>query len=200
LALGRPRAFDPYTALDRALDVFWRQGYDGATVADLTSAMGINPPSLYAAFGSKEDLFRKAVARYAEEYDRLIREALAGRTAREGIAALLKKLAERLSDRTKPAGCLLVQGIAGSGEHAQCLRDDLNARRAAEERMILERLKRAKAEGELATSADPAALAGYIAAIMQGMAVQASGGANRAELRRIADMAMRAFPRHQRES
>jgi AcrR family transcriptional regulator len=193
--LGRPRAFDRGHALDRALDVFWRKGYEGASLCDLTEAMGINPPSLYAAFGNKEELFCKALDRYTEKHADFLRETLARPKAKDGIAALLTSTADSLTDKSSPPGCLLVQGIAGAGDHAQCIRDQLSARRAAGERTIRERLKRGKAEGELPEDADPGALARYIATVTQGMAVQAAGGATRAELRRIAETAMAAWPK-----
>ena len=192
--IGRPRGFDMDQALDRALDVFWRKGYEGASLCDLTEAMGINPPSLYAAFGNKEGLFRKALDRYVETQARFVHAALAQPKARDGIAALLRSTANSLTDKTKPSGCLLVQGIAGVGEHAQCIRDQLNAKRAEGEKTIRHRLKQAQDEGELPEDADPASLARYIATVMQGMAVQAAGGASRAELRRVADTAMAAWP------
>ncbi len=191
---GRPRNFDMDQALDRALDVFWRKGYEGATLCDLTEAMGINPPSLYAAFGNKEGLFCKVLDRYAEMHASVVREALAQPKARDGIAALFRGTADSLTDKSNPAGCLLVQGIAGAGEHAQCIRDELTARRAAGEKTIRERLKQAKKEGELPEDASPATLARYVATVMQGMAVQAAGGATRAELRRVAETAMAAWP------
>ena len=122
MAIGRPRNFDMDEALDRALDVFWRKGYEGASVSDLTVAMGINPPSLYAAFGNKEGLFRKALDRYTAKHDDFMQEALAWPKARDGIAALLRKTAEALTDKSSPPGCLLVQGIAGAGDHAQMYR------------------------------------------------------------------------------
>ena len=194
MAIGRPRTFDTEQALDRALEVFWRKGYEGASICDLTAAMGINPPSLYAAFGNKEALFRRALDRYTEIHSDFIREALAVAKAREGVAALLYGTARSLSDKSNPAGCLLVQGISGVGEHAQCIREMLNAKRASGEKDIRERLKRAKKEGELPADADPAALARYVATVTQGMAVQAAGGASRKELERIAEMALRAWP------
>ena len=195
MAIGRPRTFDTEQALDRALEVFWRKGYEGASICDLTAAMGINPPSLYAAFGNKEALFCRALDRYTEIHGEFIREALAVPKAREGIAALLRGTARSLSDKSNPTGCLLVQGISGvTGEQAQCIRETLNAKRASGEKDIRERLKRAKKEGELPADADPAALARYVATVTQGMAVQAAGGASRKELERIAEMALRAWP------
>ena len=156
--------------------------------------MGINPPSLYAAFGNKEGLFRKALDRYAETRAGFVREALALPKARDGIAALLRGTADFLTEKCNPAGCLLVQGIAGAGDYAQCIRDEINARRAASQKAIRERLARAKREGDLPPDADPASLARYISTVTQGMAVQAASGATRAELRRVADMALKAFP------
>jgi AcrR family transcriptional regulator len=193
--LGRPRAFDREEALELALDVFWRKGYEGASLSDLTEAMGINPPSLYAAFGNKEELFCKALDRYMERHDEFLREVLARPKARDAIAALLTGLADSLTDKSRPPGCLLVQGIAGAGDHAKCIRDELYKRRAANEKLIRERLKRAKAEGDLPADADPAALSRYIATVSVGMAVQAAGGATRAELRRIVETAMAAWPK-----
>jgi len=194
VAIGRPRTFDKNQALDRALEVFWRQGYEGASICDLTAAMGINPPSLYAAFGNKESLFRQALDRYVEIQGANMREALAVPKARDAIAALLYGYARSLTDKSNPTGCLIVQGISGVAEHAQCIRDMLNAKRAAGEKDVRERLKRAKAEGELPENADPAALARYVSTVSQGMAVQAAGGASRKELERVADMALRAWP------
>jgi AcrR family transcriptional regulator len=194
VTIGRPRSFDMDQALERALDVFWRKGYEGASICDLTAAMGINPPSLYAAFCNKEGLFRKALDRYTERYDDLFHEALALPKARDGMAALLSKTVDALTDKSTPPGCLLVQGIAGAGDHAQCIRDQLSARRAANEKMIRERLKRAKAEGELPANADPGALARFVATVTQGMAVQAAGGATRKKLNAVAATTMAAWP------
>jgi AcrR family transcriptional regulator len=194
VAIGRPRNFDTDQALERALDVFWRKGYEGASICDLTAAMGINPPSLYAAFGNKEALFRQALDRYVEIQGAHIRKALVVPKARDAIAALLHGYARSLTDKSNPAGCLVVQGISGAGEHAQCIRDMLNAKRAAGEKDVRERLKRAKAEGELPEDADPAALARYFSTVSQGMAVQAASGTSRKELERVAEMALRAWP------
>jgi len=192
--IGRPRTFNKEEALDQALEVFWRKGYEGASICDLTAAMGINPPSLYAAFGNKEALFRQALDRYAETRAGFVREALAKPKAREGIAALLRGTAHSLSDKSSPAGCLLVQGVAGAGDHAQCIREELTTRRAAAQNAIRDRLQRAQAEGELPADADPAALARFFTTVMNGMAIQAAGGASRKELERVADMALHAWP------
>src|SRR6266852_3492764 len=115
---GRPRAFDIDKALDRALGVFWRKGYEGTTLSDLTEAMGINRPSLYAAFGSKEGLFRKALDRYAEGPAAYVREALNEPTARAVAERLLGGAADLLTDPRHPRGCLAVQGALACGEAA----------------------------------------------------------------------------------
>jgi AcrR family transcriptional regulator len=194
VAIGRPRAFDKDEALDRALDVFWRKGYEGATLCDLTSAMGINPPSLYAAFGNKEGLFRQALDRYSEIRTAYWLEALKAPTARGVAEALLRGSAKFLTDSCHPRGCLAVQGALASGTDAECIRGELANRRATSQARIRDRLKRAKKEGDLPADADPAALARYLATVIEGMAVQAAGGASRKELERVAETALRAFP------
>jgi AcrR family transcriptional regulator len=194
VAMGRPRAFDLDQALDQALHVFWEKGYEGTSIADLTGAMGINPPSLYAAFGNKEKLFKKALDRYEDLRDQILEEAFAAPTAREAMARLLQGTADRLSDKGKPRGCLMVQGALCGSEECEEVKRDLASRRAGGEALIRERLKRAKKEGDLPADADPAAIARFITTVLQGMAVQATGGAGRKELRAIADMALRAWP------
>ena len=107
--MGRPREFDVELALDKALDVFWRNGYEGASIADLTAAMGINPPSLYAAFGNKAGLFRRALDRYAELRTRFWHEAEEATTARGMVEHLLRKSADFLTEKCNPPGCMLVR-------------------------------------------------------------------------------------------
>jgi AcrR family transcriptional regulator len=191
---GRPREFDIDKALDSALHVFWRKGYEGASLPELTKAMGINRPSLYAAFGNKESLFRKVIDRYIEGPACYVREALKQPTARAVAEDLLKGGLDLLSDRRNPRGCLMVQAALACGEAARSIQRELARRRAAGEAAIRERFERAKAEGDLPADADPADLAGYVVTVMRGMAVQAAGGASSEELRRVAEMALRAWP------
>lgn len=193
--MGRPRAFDIDQALDRALKVFWRKGYEGASLTDLTRAMGINRPSLYAAFGDKEGLFRKALDRYGNRSTTYLAEALNQPTARAVVERLLHGAAESLTNPHNPRGCLYVQGALACGKDTDCIRRELISRRAAGEIEIYRRLKRAKAEGDLSPDSNPADLARFIATVTQGMAVQAAGGASRAELERVAQTALRAWPR-----
>ena len=193
---GRPRSFDLNQALDRALQVFWRKGYEGTSLSDLTEAMGINRPSLYAAFGDKEALFRKALDRYAEGPASYVRQALSQPTSREAVKMLLRSSADLLSDPRNPPGCLNIRGALACGEGAEGIRRELALRRAAGEALIRKRLKRAQAEGDLPSHANPADLARYITTVLHGMSVQAAGGATRAELQRVAQTALRAWPRN----
>ena len=176
------------------MQVFWRKGYEGASLSDLTKAMGINRPSLYAAFSNKETLFRRALDRYAEGPAGYVDEALKQPTARAATERLLRGAVELLSDRQHPLGCLMVQSALVCGGAADCIRDELVSRRAAAEAAIRRRFTRAKAEGDLPADVDPADLARYVVTISQGMAVQAAGGASREELQRVAGTAMRAWP------
>jgi AcrR family transcriptional regulator len=191
---GRPREFDVEKALDRALKVFWRKGYEGASLADLTRAMGINRPSLYAAFNSKEGLFRKALDRYAEGPAVYVSEALKEPTARAVAERLLGGAIDLLTDRRNPRGCLLVQGALACGEAAESVRRELASRRASGEAAVRQRFEGALADGDLPAGADPADLARYVVTVLRGMAVQAAGGASREELRRVVEMALRAWP------
>jgi AcrR family transcriptional regulator len=182
-------------ALDAAMQVFWRNGYEGASLSDLTQAMGINRPSLYAAFGDKGTLFRKALDRYAEGPAAYMREALKQPTARAVTQQLLRGAADLLTDRQHPSGCLMVQGALVCGEAADCIRQELVSRRVAGEAAVRRRFKRAKAEGDLPADSNPADLARYVVTISQGMAVQAASGASREELQRVVWTAMCAWPR-----
>jgi AcrR family transcriptional regulator len=180
--------------LDRALAVFWRKGYEGTSLPDLTRAMGINRPSLYAAFGNKEGLFRRALDRYAEGPAAYVRRALDGPSARVVARRLLRGTIELLTDRRNPGGCLLVQGALACGAAAESVRRELVARRVAGEAAVRRRFERALAEGDLPAGTDPADLARYLVTVMRGMAVQAASGASREELRQVAEVALRAWP------
>src|SRR5439155_5347763 len=122
MPLGRPRAFDPDQALDRALKVFWDRGYESASLADLTRAMGINRPSLYAAFGNKEALFRKVLERYVQGPAAYVREALDEPTARAVVERLWYGTVDLLTDPGHPPGCLIVQGALTCGDMADSVR------------------------------------------------------------------------------
>lgn len=192
MGMGRPREFDAETALDQAMEVFWRHGYEGATIAQLTEAMGINPPSLYACFGNKEGLLKAALDRYTKLRNVWMDEVVAAPTAREVAARMLMGIAEKQTDPANPPGCLLVQGGIACGTGSENVPFELAARRAENEDQLRERFVRAKAEGDLKDTADPAALARYVSAVSVGMGVMASSGADREALRQVASVAVQA--------
>jgi AcrR family transcriptional regulator len=176
------------------LQVFWRKGYEGSSLSDLTETMGINPPSLYVAFGNKEGLFRQALERHMAGPASYARAALAAPTARAVVEQLMSGAADLLTDKRNLGGCLLVQGALSSAAGADHVRQELNARRAAGEVALRQRFTRAKSEGDLPANSDPSDLARFIAAVIYGMAVQAAGGASRLDLQLVIEMALRAWP------
>lgn len=192
---GRPRAFDIDQALDRAVELFWRKGYEGTSLSDLTKAMGINRPSLYAAFGDKQALFSKVIDRYTNGSADFTLKALQAPKAREVAERLLFGAAEKMCGGDHPAGCLLVQGALAAGNEATSVRRELAARRDQARTLLQQRLQRAKKEGDLPPNAEPAALARYLITVLNGMAVQGAGGATRNDLRRVAEVALQAWPK-----
>jgi AcrR family transcriptional regulator len=191
---GRPRGFCTETALDRAMTVFWQKGYEGASLADLTEAMQINPPSLYAAFGSKEGLFRAVLGRYDERRKGLMDQVLAAPDAKSVARLFLEGVADFAADTNgrNPPGCLLVQ--SGLSCSDQDIPDALAQHRAEKERALRERFERDRREGKLPQSAEPAVLASYLVAMANGMCVQAAAGASATDLRKVADLAVAALP------
>ncbi|KYH00152.1 TetR/AcrR family transcriptional regulator [Bradyrhizobium sp. DOA1] len=192
MGMGRPREFDAETALDQAMEVFWRHGYEGATIAQLTEAMGINPPSLYACFGNKEGLLKAALDRYTKLRGVWMDEVVAAPTARAVAERMLMGIADKQTDPANPPGCLLVQGGIACGSGSENVPFELAARRAQNEDQLRDRFVRAKAEGDLKPSSDPAALARYVSAVAVGMGVMASSGADREALRQVASVAVQA--------
>lgn len=192
MGMGRPREFDAEMALDQAMEVFWRHGYEGATIAQLTEAMGINPPSLYACFGNKEGLLKAALDRYSKLRGVWMEEVVAAATARDVAERMLMGIADKQTDPANPPGCLLVQGGIACGSGSENVPFELAARRAQNEDQLRDRFIRAKAEGDLKPSSDPAALARYVSAVSVGMGVMASSGADREALRQVASVAVQA--------
>jgi AcrR family transcriptional regulator len=191
---GRPRTFDADEALDRALEVFWRQGYEGASLSDLTAAMGVNRPSLYATFGTKEQLFEKVLRRYAEVDMAYARAALDAPTAREAAEEFLRANAEALTRPDRPAGCFSIQGGLSCSAENRPIAELLASARLAGERAMADRFARAVREGDLPVGTDPADLARYLMVVSEGLAVHAAAGVGREGLRRAAEIALRAFP------
>jgi AcrR family transcriptional regulator len=192
--MGRAREFDTDEGLDRAMTVFWSKGYEGTSLSDLTEAMGINRPSLYAAYGNKEELFRKVLDRYGEGPSSYEREALARRTAREVAEGLLRGAADVQTDPDTPAGCLAVLGTTYCAEESSPIGKILIASRRAGHAAIRERFERARGEGDLPENANPKDLTNFIGTAICGMAVLAASGATRKELERVIELTMCAWP------
>ena len=182
------------------MTLFWRHGYEGTSLSDLTKAMGINRPSLYAAFGNKENLLRRAVARYASGPSAPVAAAFELPTARETVEELLRFYSETPAIPDRPTGCLLLNGGLGCSAASEPVRLELSKHRVALIAALRKRLEAAQREGEIPGGASAAQLAQYFWAVLQGMAVQATDGATRAELRKVARLAIAAWPRTPRRS
>ncbi|MCW6509985.1 TetR/AcrR family transcriptional regulator [Lichenifustis flavocetrariae] len=194
--LGRPREFCSDTALAAALRVFWIKGYEGASLSDLTAAMGINRPSLYAAFGNKESLFLKALDLYDRENSAFMSMALQMPTARGAVEAILRGALDLHAGHEGPRGCLYVTHAVACGKDAELARAAVASRGATVEAAMLKRFETAKAEGDLPAAMEPLGLSRYLMAIMQGMAVQAASGVPRAELEFLVETTLRMWPGH----
>jgi AcrR family transcriptional regulator len=192
---GRPLSFDRDAALERAMHVFWEHGYEAASIALLTSAMGITPPSLYAAFGDKEKLFLEAIERYALGPGSAWTRALAEEpTARESIQRLLEEAAAELTRPCHPLGCMMVMATTNCSVAAQHIQEVLAKRRAIGVGNMQARIQRGIDKGELPKGTDAAALANFYATVYQGMSMQAKDGASHASLLATAEMAMKSWP------
>lgn len=192
--MARPRAFDIDDATERALLIFWEKGYEGTSLGDLTAAMGINRPSLYAAFGNKEGLFRRALERYVAGPAAAATAALEDASAREAARRIMRLYSDAAMYADRPRGCLLVQGALACGEESKSIRAALAETRHAAEAALTRRFERAKREGELGPDERPADLARYIWTICYGLSVQAAGGATCEQMRRVVQLAMRVWP------
>lgn len=192
--MGRHREFDVDEVLDAVLCVFWRKGYEGTSYVDLTQAAGVERPALYAAFGNKETLFRRALQRYEERFLGFIPKAIAQPTSREVAARLLHGAAELNTRHCDHRGCLGINGLLAGSDDAEPVRQALIDFRAAGETQLRERFERAKAEGDLPPAAKPATLAAFVMAVTHGMAVQAKAGFSREMLEAVAETALAAWP------
>jgi AcrR family transcriptional regulator len=192
--MGRHREFDVDEALDAALCVFWRKGYEGASYADLTKATGVERPALYSAFGNKEALFRRALERYYDRYLDFFPAGMEQPTSREVAAYILRgaiELNTRYPDRT---GCLGVHGALVGSDDGEPVRRTAVKARARGETLLRERLERARQEGDLPGTANCAVLAAYVCAVLHGMAVQAKAGFSREMLEAVAEQALSTWP------
>jgi AcrR family transcriptional regulator len=191
---GRPRSFDRNRALLRALELFWERGYEGTSISDLTAAMGINPPSLYAAFGSKEQLFREAVDYYNDPdrspTARAIRDQ---RTARGAVEAMLRENAAQYVDPDSPRGCLIVLAATTYTPESASVRDLLAGLREQDRQHLQDLLDRAVRDGELPATTHTAALTAFVMTVLHGLSIQARDGASADTLSAVVDVTMRAW-------
>ncbi|GBG12671.1 TetR family transcriptional regulator [Novimethylophilus kurashikiensis] len=191
---GRPSAFNYDEALQKALMVFWSRGYEGASMAELTEAMGINRPSIYAAYGNKEELFCKALEKYMVGPTAYVAAAMREPTARQVVEAFLTKSAEFLADENTPRGCMIAIGSLFSGADADQVKQALIAYRRGYETALKERFDLAKSQNDLHKSVNTADLAKYVATVHQGMSVQATGDATKEELLAVVHQALKNWP------
>jgi AcrR family transcriptional regulator len=191
--LGRPRAFDAEKALDRAMQMFWQKGYLGTSLSDLTDAMGIERPSLYAAFGNKKSLFRKVLDRYSKGPSAYLSEALRKPTARAVVERMFHGVVDLLTDPHTPTTCMWVHGALSCG--GDPLRKEFAAQRVAGLEELRARFRRAVTEGDLPNNADTDTLASFVQTVNFGLTVQASTGATRKDLLRVVSAALQAWPK-----
>lgn len=191
---GRPRGFDREIALRAAMLLFWKQGFDGTSYTDLTRATGMSKPTIYATFGDKVELFRKAMTFYAQQATTVYQDALERPTAREAVEACLR-LARGLNDKTdEPLVCFLVQGALTGSADTKELRAELGALQRRATQLLQKRLEQGKRKGELPPKANTRAMAEYFTSVVTGLSVQASNGATTRDLHQVIEMAMAAWP------
>jgi len=191
---GRPRSFDVDAALDVALRLFWRHGYEGTSIATLAEAVGITVPSLYAAFGNKENLFRKAVEHYGRYAGLLYDEAFRAKGAKAAARAVLMGEVELVCGRGTPEGCLMVQGALATSPESEVVREEMARLRRQAEAEVARCFARFRSAGGLPAGWEPKTLAAYVMTVAAGLAVQAKSGMPRAQLNRVAEMAMLIWP------
>ncbi len=193
-ARGRPREFCVDQALSQALRVFWTKGYEAASLTDLTEAMGVTRPSLYAAFGNKEALFRKALDLYEREKTAFMAAALDAPTARGVVERMLNAALDMQTSSCGPRGCLSVISSLACGPEADAVKAEVVARRASSEAILLARFERARDEGDFDRALEPAGMVRHLTAVLQGMAVQAGSGVPREELACLVRTALALWP------
>jgi AcrR family transcriptional regulator len=191
---GRPRGFDRGDALYRAMLVFWKHGYEGTSISHLTEAMAINAPSLYAAFGSKEQLFCEAVELYESTEGRYTYGAFEAPTAREAVEAMLRNNVAAYTDPATPPGCMLVLAATSGTTGNQGVRDFLAKKRRESELSLRRRLRKGVKDGDLPAHVDVEMLAGFYTTVLQGLSIQARDGAPRRSLEAVVDNALAVWP------
>lgn len=193
---GRPRGFDEHEVLESALQVFWRHGYQGASISELTTAMGLNKPSLYAVFGDKEQLYLRALGRYLDEWITKRAEVLDSTAqGQAAIASYLRAMAAMFTDASLPGGCFIVNGLADAdGLAPAAVKDALRRALAVAEEGLKRRIERALAEGDLAAETPSGPLAAFYLSVLSGLAVLAKSGAKRSKLNAVIGLAMTSWP------
>ncbi|MCB5185272.1 TetR/AcrR family transcriptional regulator [Methylobacillus gramineus] len=197
---GRPSKFDAETSLQVAMHLFWSHGYEGTSMTELTEAMSINKPSLYAAFGSKENLFHKAVEHYLAGPVAFIDAALQEKTAYEVVEKLLLDSAACLVHPDNPKGCMVLMGSLNCGKEAEAIKQEMIVRRQDYEQALKQRFILAQEQGDLSQDAAVDTLAKYVVTMHQGMSVQAVNGASRAELESLANLVLQHWPVNQQSA
>jgi len=190
---GRPRAFNQEDALEKAMRVFWKYGYEGASLGALTEAMGINKPSLYSVFGTKEELFRKAIDKYLSDHVYFVPEALNEPIVQEALRKMLTQSVDFLTDNRHPLGCLVLQGALNCGEGHEKIQQALIAQRLGYEDLLRKRFELAKAQNDLDGRFNAAVLAKYIVTVHQGLSVQATCGTTKEELLAVIEIVLNHF-------
>lgn len=190
---GRPRAFNQDDALEKAMRVFWKYGYEGASLSALTEAMGINKPSMYAVFGTKEELFRKAIDKYLANTVSFVPEALNEPTIQKALRKLLTQSVDFLTDKQTPLGCLVLQGALNCGQGHESIQQELIVLRKGYEDLLRQRFELAQAQNDLDARFDAAVMAKYLVTVHEGLSVQATSGATREELIAVVEIVLNNF-------
>ncbi|WP_259996852.1 TetR/AcrR family transcriptional regulator [Leisingera sp. M523] len=189
--MGRQRAFDTGHVIEQAMLLFWERGYEAASMADLSAAMGVNPPSIYAAFGNKQALFERCASHYAQNIAAYAPRALDEEaTAAKALHRYVFEAIEAFSGKERPKGCLLVSAATNCGTASTGAQKLLAGYRQASEAMVAARIRRGIEDGDMPSASDPDLLAKYIAVLIQGLAAQARDGATADALHSVAELAL----------
>ena len=189
--MGRPRGFDEAEALHAAMKLFWERGYEGTSMADLTKAMNLSAPSIYAAFGDKRSLFGLAAKRYAEGPGQYQARALREPTLQQVVRALFRNTVDFLTQPGHPSGCMTLTGAMACSVEANSAKDLMTEIRKQNEAALKVRLQQARKGGELPADLNVDDYSRYLSTLLGGLAIQAANGVSKAEMKRIGDMALR---------
>ena len=187
---GRPRAFNQDDALEKAMRVFWQYGYEGASLSALTEAMGINKPSMYSVFGTKEELFHKAVEKYLTGHVSFVPDALNEPTLQQALRKMLTQSVDFLTNKQTPLGCLVLQGALNCGQGHESIQQVLIAQRQGYENLLRKRFDLAQTQNDLNARFSPAVLAKYIVTVHEGLSIQATSGATKEELLAVVEIVL----------